>query len=336
MILTILPKLFAKQNLTSDEIAQCFQEMMTGAVTDTQISDFLLGLHVKGETVEEIEAAVKAIREKGVKFQSSLSDLVDTCGTGGDGAATFNISTAAALIAAGAGAHVAKHGNRSVSSQTGSADVLEALGVKVEVSPDLVKQTLEKTGFGFMFAPIYHPAMKFVAGARRALGIRTIFNLIGPLANPAGAKRQLIGVWDPRFLEIFGQVLLNLGTERALIVRGNDGLDEMTLTTTTEVCELGKGQLKSYTFDPRDLGLNYCEKSDLQGGDAQANARIIEAILKGKDSAKRDVAALNAAAVLYVAGIVSDLKTGLAKANEAIDSGNAFEVLEHLRKITNG
>src|SRR4030095_13908990 len=307
--------------------------MMTGAATDAQIGSFLTALRLKGETPEELRAAVKVLRKMATPLKSVAVDLADTCGTGGDHSLTFNVSTAAALIAAGAGAKVAKHGNRSASSQAGSADVMEALGVSIDVKPEVTERRIQKTGFGFLFAPLYHPAMKFVAGPRREMGLRTLFNMVGPLANPAGVKRQLIGVWDPSFLELFGQVLLDLGAEHVLIVWGGDGLDEITLTTSTEICELKEGRLSRFTFDPKELGLDYCRKEDLKGGDAKANARFIEAVLRGEDSPRRDAAALNAAAVLYVAGKVPDLKEGFSLANEAIDSGRAIQVLNLLRQM---
>jgi anthranilate phosphoribosyltransferase len=334
MIRTVLPKLLEKKDLTPEEMEECFEEMMTGAATDAQIGAFLVSLRMKGEKPQEILAAARILRRFSSKVTSLFPDLVDVVGTGGDYSSSFNISTVAALIAAGAGAHVAKHGNRSISSSCGSADVLEALGVKVELAPEAVNRSIEKTGFGFMFAPLYHPSMKFVAGPRREMGVRTLFNMIGPLANPAGVKRQLIGVWDPVFLELYGQVLLELGAEQILIVWGGDGFDEITLTTSTEVCELKDGRLSRFTLDPKELGFEYCSKEDLKGGDAKENASIIERILKGEDSPRRDAAVLNAGAVLYVAGAASNLKEGVRLANEAIDGGKAWEVLKQLRKIT--
>jgi anthranilate phosphoribosyltransferase len=333
MIRTILPKLLEKQDLTSIEVEDCFREMMSGAATDAQIGAFLIGLRSKGETRGEIEAAVRVVREMAEKLKTNTASWVDTCGTGGDYSSSFNISTAAALIAAGAGAQVAKHGNRSASSQAGSADVVEALGISLENSPETVEHSIKNHGFGFMFAPLYHPAMKFVAGPRRELGVRSIFNMIGPLVNPAKVRRQLVGVWSPDLLDLFGEVLLNLGAVKALVVCGEDGLDEITLTNTTEVCELSEGRLRRYLLDPKDFGLSYCGKSDLQGGDAKVNAQIIEQILKGEDSPRRDVAALNAAAVIYIAQLTTDLKTAFQMANEAIDSGRANRVLEQLRHI---
>jgi len=333
MIRTLLPKLMEKQDLTADEITECLQEMMTGAATDAQIGSFLTALRLKGERPEELKAAALAVRAMAKGLNAPFDDLVDTCGTGGDYSSSFNVSTAAALIAAGAGAKVAKHGNRSASSQAGSADVVEALGIQIEVKPELTERRIKETGFGFLFAPLYHPAMKFVAGPRRELGLRTLFNMVGPLVNPARVRRQLIGVWDPSFLDLFGGALRDLGCERAMVVWGGDGLDEITLTTSTEVCELKDKTLKRYTFDPKELGIEYCKKEDLKGGDAQANAGFIEAVLRGEDSPRRDVSALNAAAVLYVAGKASDLKEGFSKANEAIDSGRAFQVLQAVRRM---
>lgn len=329
-----LQKLIDKKSLDPEELQGCFQHMMSGQVPPTLMAAFLVALRMKGENVDELVAAAQALRQAAVPFQSKVSPLVDSCGTGGDHSNTFNISTAAALVAAGAGAKVAKHGNRSVSSQAGSADVLEALGVRIEISPDLTEKCLEQTGFAFLYAPLYHPAMKQVAPVRKELGVRTIFNLVGPLANPAQVKRQLMGVWDESYIDIMGEVLLKLGCQKALVVRSHDGLDEISLTTFTEVCELHAGKLKHYQIYPDKLGLKTCSKKDLAGGDAQTNARMIEAVLKGEKSPRREVVVLNAAAVLYVSDLVREIEIGIDKAAEAIDSGKAMKVLEQLRHLS--
>lgn len=334
MIQKYLQKLIDKKSLESEELQACFHQMMSGQVAPALMAAFLVALRMKGENVEELVAATQALRHAAVPFQSKLANLVDSCGTGGDHSNTFNISTAAALVAAGAGAKVAKHGNRSVSSQAGSADVLEALGVRVEISPELSEKCLEQAGFAFLYAPLYHPAMKQVAGVRKELGLRTIFNLVGPLANPAHVKRQLMGVWDETYIDIMGEVLLKLGCQKALVVRSHDGLDEISLSTFTEVCELHAGKLKHYQIYPDKLGLKTCSKKDLLGGDAKTNAQIIEAVLKGEKGPRREVVVLNAAAVLYVSDWVREIEIGIDKAEEAIDSGKALKILEKLRELT--
>lgn len=334
MIQKYLQKLIDKQSLEPEELQSSFQQMMSGQVSPAVMAAFLVALRMKGENVEELVAATQALRHAAVTFHSKVPNLVDSCGTGGDHSNTFNISTAAALVAAAAGAKVAKHGNRSVSSQAGSADVLEALGVRVEISPELAEKCLEQTGFAFLYAPLYHPAMKNVATVRKDLGLRTIFNLVGPLANPAHVKKQLMGVWDENYIDIMGEVLLKLGCQKALVVRSHDGLDEISLSTFTEVCELHAGKLKHYQIYPDKLGLKTCSKKDLLGGDAKTNAQMIEAILKGEKGHRRDVVVLNAAAVLYVSDLVRELEIGIDKAEEAIDSGKALKILEKLREIT--
>ncbi len=334
MIQKSLQKLIEKKSLPSEELQSCFQQMMSGQVPASLMAAFLVALRIKGESAEELTAAAQALRKAAIPFESHVSNLVDSCGTGGDHSNTFNISTAAALVAAGAGAKVAKHGNRSVSSQAGSADVLEAMGIRIEISPKLAEECLEKVGFAFLYAPLYHPAMKYVAPLRKELGIRTIFNLVGPLANPAQVKRQLMGVWDDQYIDLMGEVLLKLGCQKALVVRSHDGLDEISLSTFTEVCELHAGKLRHYQIYPEKLGLKACSKKDLQGGDALSNAKIIEAVLQGEKGPRRDVVVLNAAAVLYVSDGVREIELGIDKAQEAIDSGKAMKVLEHLRRLS--
>lgn len=334
MFQKILQKLIDKKSLEKDELQNCFQQIMLGQAPSTLVAAFLVALRMKGENAEELVAASIALRNAAVPFRSKVSNLVDSCGTGGDHSNTFNISTAAALVAAGAGAKVAKHGNRSVSSAAGSADVLEALGVRVEISPEMSEKCLEHTGFAFLYAPLYHPAMKHIAPIRKELGVRTLFNLVGPLANPAQVKRQLMGVWDENYIDLMGEVLLKLGCQKALVVRSQDGLDEISLSAFTEVCELHAGKLRHYQIYPDKLGLKTCSKKELMGGDAKTNAQMIEAILKGEKGHRRDVVVLNAAAVLYVSDLVREIEIGIDKAEEAIDSGKAIKVLEKLRELS--
>ncbi len=334
MFQSVLKKLLEKKSLDAQEIQSCFQHILSGQVPPSLMAAFLVALRMKGENAAELAAASLALRKAAVPFETKISNLVDSCGTGGDHSNTFNISTAAALVAAAAGAKVAKHGNRSVSSQAGSADVLEALGVRIEISPQATEKCLQHTGFAFLFAPLYHPSMKYVASVRKELGIRTVFNLVGPLANPAQVKRQLMGVWDEAYIDLMGEVLLKLGCQKALVVRSQDGLDEMSLTTYTEVCELNAGKLSHYQIYPDKLGLKTCTKKDLLGGDAKVNAQIIEGIIKGEKGPRRDVVLLNAAAILYVSDLVRELELGIDKAEEAIRSGKALKVLEDLRHLT--
>lgn len=334
MIQKALQKLIEKKSLSPEELQSCFQQIMGGKESPSLIASFLVALRMKGESAEELTAAALAMRQAAVPFKSQVQNLVDSCGTGGDHSNTFNISTAAALVAAGAGAKVAKHGNRSVSSQAGSADVLEALGIHVEISPELAEKCLEQTGFTFLYAPLYHPAMKNVASLRKELGLRTIFNLVGPLANPAQVKKQLMGVWDENYIDLMGEVLLKLGCQKALVVRSQDGLDEISLTAFTEVCELHAGKLRHYQIYPDKLGLKLCSKKDLLGGDSKANAEIIEAVLKGEKGPRRDVVVLNAAAILYVSDLVREIEIGIDRAEAAIDSGKALQVLEKLRRLS--
>jgi anthranilate phosphoribosyltransferase len=290
---------------------------------------------MKGETVEEITGCARAMRAKATRIQAPRPDVLDTCGTGGDASGTFNISTAAALVAAGAGCCVAKHGNRAVSSSSGSADVLRALGVNIEAGVPVVERSLREAGIGFLFAPALHQAMKHAIGPRREMGIRTVFNILGPLTNPAGAQRQLLGVYDPSLLEVVAQVLANLGSLRALVVHGDDGLDELTTTTTSHVCEMGEGRLRTYTLSPEQLGLPCARLDDLKVPDAVASAAAIRSVLAGKTGPHRDIVLLNAAAALVAAGKAADLPEGCRLAAAAIDSGAAARALERLIAITN-
>jgi len=335
----LLAKLVEGKNLEPTEMEELMTRLMKGEATAAQIGAFLAAMRVKGETWRELAAAAKVLRAHARPVPHSLpaeEPLVDTCGTGGDQKGTFNVSTAAAFVVAAAGVKVAKHGNRSVSSKCGSADVLEALGVKVDMPPEVAAQCLEETGLCFLFAPLYHPAMKNVAGPRRELGFRTIFNLLGPLANPAGANVQVLGVSEFPFTEKMAFALDVLGCRRALVVFGEGGYDEFTVTGSTKVSELREGRITTYYVDPEDVGLELCEEpEELLGGDAQENARLIEDLLRGREEGpKRDMLALNAGAALYAAEKTIDLKGGVKLALEIISSGAAFEKLEALRAFS--
>lgn len=338
MIKEAIGKLIKGNDLTEAEMVSVMEEIMTGTAEGAQIGAFLTALRIKGETVAEITGAARVMRDKSTKIETpgiEKTDIVDTCGTGGDGSMTFNISTAAAFVTAAAGVTVAKHGNRSVSSKSGSADVLRSLGVNVEASVECVEQCIQNAGIGFLFAPLLHGAMKYAAPVRQALGIRTIFNILGPLTNPAGAKCQLIGVYDPALTDLLALVLNNLGTKHAFVVRGEDGLDEITLTTETRVTELKDGSIKTYHITPEEFGFDRCAPEDLTGGESTENAEIILKIFNGEKGPKRDIVLLNSAAAICAAGKVGSIAEGIAVAHGAIDSGEALEKLEQLKSITN-
>jgi anthranilate phosphoribosyltransferase len=290
---------------------------------------------MKGETVEEIAGGAASMRRHAVFIDTGGLPVVDTCGTGGDACDTFNVSTTAALIVAGAGVPVAKHGNRAISSKCGSADLLAELGVNIEVPPETVEDCVREAGLGFLFAPKLHPAMKHAMGPRRELGVRTIFNMLGPLTNPAGAKGQILGVFAPELTEPFANVLLRLGSRRAFIVHGHDGMDEMTTTTTTRVSELRDGKVRTYDFDPLELIGDYASPGDLGGGDAAANAETTRRVLSGEEGPCRDIACLNAAAAIVAGGKAEDLRAGWSMARDAIDSGKARSALDRLIEETN-
>jgi len=309
-------------------------DIMGGRATPAQIASFITALRIKGETVEEIAACAQVMRDRVVRVHVEAEDLVDTCGTGGDGARTFNISTTAAFVVAGAGITVAKHGNRSVSSQSGSADLFAALGVNIQAGIPVVERCLREVGIGFLFAPLLHGAMKHAIGPRQEIGIRTVFNILGPLTNPAGAPNQVIGVYDPELTETLCQVLRELGSRRAYVVHGCDGLDEITLTGTTRVSELKNNRIWTFNLDPAEFGFRYCRPEDLKGGDAETNAKITLSILNGEPGPKRDVILLNAAAAIYVAGRSKSLKEGLAAAADSIESGRAMNKLEALKRVS--
>ena len=332
---TLLAHVAAGAPLNLAQARQAFEIMMSGDATPAQIGGFLMALRVRGETVDEITAAASVMREKVLRVDAPAG-AIDTCGTGGDASGTFNISTAAGFVVAACGVPVAKHGNRALSSKTGSAEVLVALGVNIETSPEMVSECIAKAGLGFMMAPRHHGAMKHVGPARVELGVRTIFNLLGPLSNPAGTKRQLIGVFAKQWVEPLAQVLGNLGAARAWVVHGSDGLDELTTTGPSYVAALENGRVRSFEINPADAGLELAQPVDLLGGDSEANANAIRDLLAGHKSAYRDIVLLNAAAALIVAGKAADLKAGAALGADAIDSGKAALVLERLIAVSNG
>jgi anthranilate phosphoribosyltransferase len=328
-----IARLADRKDLSEADIYAVMEKIMAGESTPAQIGAILMGLRIKGETVAEITGAAKAMRKNALAVSVNLAPgehLVDTCGTGGDSSNTFNISTTAAFVVAGAGVKVAKHGNRSVSSRSGSADCLEALGVNLAVSHERVAQMIEEIGIGFLFAPAMHPAMKHVIGPRRELGIRTIFNILGPLTNPAGADVQLMGVYDPGLTRCLAEVLGRLGSFRAWVVHGAGRLDELSLTGETDVSEWNGKGVSSFKIRPEDVGLKPCSPDELKGGDACENAEILKGILSGERGPKRDMVVLNAGAAIYIAGRAHDLKGGVIKAEESIDSGRALAVLRSI------
>lgn len=331
----ILEKLIGGSDLIRSEMLDLMGAFMQGELTSAQIAGILVALRVKGESTEEIAAAVEIMRKFATRINVDHSSVIDTCGTGGDSAHTFNISTTAAFIAAGAGVTIAKHGNRSVSSKCGSADVLQSLGVNLDITPTKVEECIREIGIGFLFAPKLHPAMKHVMGARKDLGIRTLFNLLGPLTNPAGATRQLIGVFAPHLTEIFAQVLQKLGSERALVVHGRDGLDEITINEKTKISELKNGKITNYELDPLDFFSSYRNLSSIQSNDLESSVKILRQILDGSESPHLDIAVLNASGAIYVSGIADDFGSALELARQSIASGNASKKLEQLIQYTN-
>ena len=332
---TLLGRIAGGETLTENQARAAFDVMMSGGATAAQTGAFLMGLRVRGETAEEIAGAARVMREKALKI-AAPPGAIDTCGTGGDGKGTYNVSTAAALVVAGCGVPVAKHGNRAMSSRSGSADVLRALGVNVEAGAEAAAASLERAGFGFLMAPQHHAAMRHVAGARVELGTRTIFNLLGPLSNPAGAARQLVGVFDARWLEPLAEVLGKLGAERVWVVHGRDGMDELTTTGPSAVAELKDGAVSRFEVAPEDAGLPRADAAALAGGDPERNAGAIRALLDGERGAFRDIVLLNAGAALIVAGKAPGLKAGAARAAAAIDDGSARRVLERLQETATG
>lgn len=330
-----IKKVVERENLTEEEALACVLEIMEGEATPAQIASLLTALRMKGETVEELTGFARGMREKCVRVYPDRTPLVDTCGTGGDKLQTFNVSTTAAFVAAGAGVAVAKHGNRSVSSKCGSADVLEALGVKLDVGDHLVTKCIEEIGIGFLFAPRFHPAMKYAVEPRRDIGLRTIFNLLGPLTNPAGAKAQVLGVYSASLTEPLAHVLQNTGCEHAFVVHGVCGLDEMSVCSETKVSEVHNGKVETYLLKPEDAGLPMAREEDILGGTVSENAEILKAVLQGEKGPRRDMVLLNAGAALCAAGKAKDLKEGIQLAAQSIDSGEAFNKLQQLIEKTN-
>jgi len=335
MIREAVQTLVSGRSLTVEEAASVMEEIMSGEATPAQFGAFVTALRLKGETVDEIVGMAKTMRAKAVPVIIDET-VVDTCGTGGDGLSTFNISTAAAFVAAGAGLKVAKHGNRAMSSECGSADVLEALGVRIDLNAEQVQRCLQEVGMGFMFAPVFHPAMKYASAPRREIGIRTVFNILGPLTNPAGASSQVIGVADGLLVGKLASVLQGLGCHHALVVHGEDGLDEITVTGKTQVCELKDGGITSYSISPEDFGLPRASLDSLRGGSADENATLLRNILAGATGSQRDVVLMNAAAVLLAGGRVKTLGEGVALAKEVIDGGHALAKLEQLIELSQG
>ncbi len=324
-------KVSQREDLTFEEAQAAMREIMEGLATQAQIGAYLMGLRLKGETVTEIAGSAAAMREVSRQLPIVFEGAVDTCGTGGDGSNTFNISTTASFIVAGAGVPVAKHGNRGASSKSGSADVLSALGVNLELPPEKVAQCIEKVGIGFMFAVAFHPAMKHAIGPRREMGVRTVFNVLGPLTNPANVRRQVMGVYAKNLTESIAHVFKELGSEHVLVVHGEGGLDELTTTGVNFISELNKGEVKTYTLDPAKLGLQPTRLADIQGGEPADNARITRAVLSGNGTpAQREIVLLNAAAGLTAADRVKNIQEGLELAAQILDSGKALEKLEAL------
>lgn len=335
MIKEAISALIEGKSLAMEEAAQVMGEIMEGEVTPAQFGAFVTALRLKGETVEEIAGMAKTMRSKALRV-TVAEPVIDVVGTGGDGMNTFNISTAAAFVVAGAGLKVAKHGNRAASSMCGAADVLEALGVKFDLGAEQVQKCVEEVGIGFMFAPAFHPAMKYAAAPRREIGVRTVFNIIGPLTNPAGAQNYLLGVADSSLVEKLAMVLQNLGCDRALVVHGEDGLDEITLTGKSRVCELKDGKINSYTVGPEDFGLSRASPDDLKGGTADENAALLRGVLGGDSGPRRDIVLMNAAAAMVAGNKAKSLEEGLKMAEEAIDKGQALDKLKRFVEFSQG
>ena len=321
-------------DLTEGEMAEVMRQIMTGQATPAQIGGFLIGLRMKGETVSEITAAARVMRELATRVEVDTDGLVDTCGTGGDASGTFNISTAAALVAAAAGARVAKHGNRSVSSRSGSADVLQALGVSLGIAPEGVAACIDRVGVGFLFAPAHHGAMRHAIGPRRELGVRTVFNVLGPLTNPAGAPNQVLGVFSPEWIRPLAEALQKLGSRHVLVVHAEDGLDEISISAATRVAELRNGEIREYRVSPEDFGLPLAPPEAIRVDSVEASAAMIRAVLDGEPGAARDIVLLNAGAAVYVSGRAASHAEGVAAAAGAIDSGAAADRLRQLAGLT--
>jgi anthranilate phosphoribosyltransferase len=334
MIQHALQQLLDGSDLSRDEARAVMDGIMSGEATPAQIGGFLIALRVKGETADEIAGCAEAMREHALQVRPQREDLVDTAGTGGDGANTYNISTAAALVAAAAGAGVAKHGNRAASSTTGAADVLEALGFELELSPERIERSIDELGFGFLFAQAHHPAMKHAGPVRRELATRTVFNVLGPLTNPAGARAQLVGVYSESIVRTIAEALVHLGARRAYVVHGAGGIDELSPAGPNLVCEVDGGRIRQYELDPLELGIERCDPAELRGGDPGHNARGLRLVFAGGDGGHRSAVLLNAAGAIAASGRAADLREGLVLAREAVDSGAAAERLEQLIAFT--
>ena len=327
----------AKQNLNEDQMHDVMNSIMTGQTTDAQIGAFLVGLSMKGETIEEITASAKVMRSLATPVEISSSDyLVDTCGTGGDGLGLFNISTASAFVVAAAGGKVAKHGNRSISSKSGSADVLECAGVNLDLSPNFISQCVEKIGVGFMFAPAHHSAMKHAIGPRKELAVRTIFNVLGPLTNPAKAPNQVMGVYDQSLIEPIANVLKSLGSRHVMVVHSADGLDELSIADKTFIAELKGGVVTTYSIHPEELGFGLGNLSDIKVDDAEGSLSLIKEAFSGQNGTAKDIISLNAGAAIYVSGLTSSLQSGVDRANQALTNGGAQQKLDDYIKASNG
>jgi anthranilate phosphoribosyltransferase len=331
-----IARLLDGHDLTRNEACETMRTIMRGEATPAQIAGFLVALRAKGETADEIAGCAEAMREHVLRVNPQRSDLVDIVGTGGDGANTYNISTAAALVAAGAGAAIAKHGNRAASSASGAADVLEALGFRLELPPERIEQSIDELGFGFLFAQAHHPAMKHAAPIRRELATRTVFNVLGPLTNPAGARALMLGVYSPALTRTLAEALVQLGTERAYVVHGAAGIDELSPCGPNLVCEVENGTVREYELDPADLGVERCDPAELRGGDPASNAAALRAVLSGEDGGgHRSAVILNAAGGIAAAGHAESLREGIVRAREAIDSGAAAARLDELVEFSN-
>jgi anthranilate phosphoribosyltransferase len=335
MIRAALAELLEGRSLSREQAREVMDQIMRGEATQAQIGGFLIALRLKGESADEIAGCAEAMRDHVLPVRPQRDDLVDTAGTGGDGAGTINISTAAAIVAAAGGAGVAKHGNRAVSSASGSADVLEALGFQLEQSPERIAQSIDELGFGFMFAPAHHPAMRHAAPARRELAARTVFNVLGPLTNPAGARAQVIGVYAPSLVRTVAEVLAQLGARRAFVVHGADGIDELSPAGPNHVCEVVDGEIRERVIDPIELGIERCDSAALRGGSPAENASAIREVFAGADGGRRDAILLNAAGAIAASGHAEDLREGLELAREAVDSGAAAARLDELARFTN-
>ena len=330
-----IKKVIAHQDLSADEMNSVMRQIMTGECTASQIGGFLVGLRMKGESVDEISAAAAVMRELSTRVEVNAEHLVDTCGTGGDASGSFNISTASAIVAAAAGARVAKHGNRSMTSSSGSADVLEAAGVKIDISPEQVTTCIEQVGVGFMFAPAHHGAMKHAIGPRKEMAVRTIFNVLGPLTNPAGAPNQVIGVFDDELVEPLANVLKQLGSRHVMVVHAEDGMDEISVSAPTHVAELKQGEVSSYTVTPSDFGMESAPQDELRVNSSAQSLAMIRAVLADNPGPARDIVCLNAGAAIYVSGCADSLATGVEAARTAISDGKAAAVLQNLVATSN-